>query len=82
MRYTTRLPVEKKKKKKTFIKVINALTPTLASPSTYIPSASDSSAHAFECVSSSSRLDPSDPGICSSKPEPESIALGVINEPK
>lgn len=33
-------------------------------------------------VSSSSRLDLSDPGTFPSKPEPKSIALRVINEPK
>lgn len=79
--FATHPPIEKKKKRY-LLKVIKAPTPTPASPSTSTPFALDSSAHASEGVSSLSRLDPSDPGTYPSKPKPESIALGVINEPE
>lgn len=45
-------------------------------------SQSASSVQVSEGESSSSRLDPIYPGIGHSQLEPESIALGVVNEPE
>lgn len=84
---TGRSPAKKnrKKKKKTIAKAIKAATPAPESPSTSTAFASNRStsfAQASEGDSSSLRLDPSDPRTRPSELEPESIALGVINEPK
>lgn len=73
-------PLAEKKKRKTLVKVTKAPTLAPASPSTSSLSALDSSAHISESVSSSSRLDPSDLGTCSSKPELKPIAFRVIHE--
>lgn len=75
-------PVEKKKKKTIEIAIKVA---TLASEPLFVfvasvSSSSASSAQTSEGNSGFSRLDPSDPEICHSEPEPEPIALRVINE--
>lgn len=78
-----RSPTEKKRRTKTIVKAIKALTSALVSPSTSTSFASnsvDSSAQASEGDSSSLRLNPSDPRTCPSELKPESIGLGVINE--
>lgn len=73
------------RKKKTIVKAIKVATLTPESPSTstaLMSNRSISSVQASEGDSSSLRLDPSDPGTRPSKHERESIALGVINDPK
>lgn len=52
-----------------------------SSPSTSTSSAPDSPAHGSESVSSFSRHDPSDSRTGSSNPEPEPLALAVIDKP-
>lgn len=73
------------KKKKTIEKAIKVVSPTLEPSSSSTASESiqsASSAQASEGDSSSSRLDTINPGTSPSQPEPEYIALRVVNEPK
>lgn len=73
-------PPTEKKNKKALVKVTKVPTPTPSSPYTSASSAPDSSAYSFEGVSSSSRCDPSDPRACPFDPEPEPLALVVIDK--
>lgn len=74
-------PSAEKKRKRNLVKVIKAPTLAPISPSTTTSSTLDSSAHAFEGTSSSSRLDPGDPGPRPSNPNLEPLALVVIDKP-
>ena len=69
------------KKKRTLVKVTKVPVSIPSSPSTSTSSAPDSPAHGSKSVSSFSRHDPSDSRTGSSNPEPEPLALAVIDKP-
>lgn len=75
-------PPAEKKNKRILVIAIKAPIPALGSSSIFSPSVSDNFTLTSEGASSSLRLNPNDPETFPSEPEPESVALRVVNKPK